>query len=92
MPFETKRFSSGPMSSESNGTVLVRKLAPFRAVPIYINMGAAPVLVPIEEILVLTIPVSPFTPTEWCPPETPPDVIFLYDWCILYVAINLALC
>ena len=76
MPFATKPFSSGPISFESNGTVMVRKLAPFRAVPIYINMGAAPVLVPIEEILVLTIPVSPFTPTEWCPPETPPDIIF----------------
>ena len=76
MPFETKRFSSGQMISESNGTVLVRKLAPFRAVPIYINMGAAPVPVPIEEILVLTIPVSLFTRTEWCPPETLPDIIF----------------
>ena len=73
MPFDTKRFSSGPMISESKGTVLVRKLAPFQAVPIYLSMGEAPVLVPIEEALV---PISPFTTTEWCPPETPPDIIF----------------
>ena len=76
MPFETNRLSSGPISSESNAIVLVRKLAPFRAVPIYISMGVAPVPVPIEEVVVLTIPVSPFTPTEWFPTETPPDIIF----------------
>ena len=92
MPFETNRFSSAPISSESNASIVVRKLARFRAVPIYISMGAAPVPVPIEEVLVLTIPVSPLTPSEWCPPETPPDIIFQHDWYISYVAINLVLC